>query len=188
MTTVAVLVSLTVLRLPQRKLLQYFSARRRTASISLEAEADVGALVSALHGLPGVVVKSLSVCSVDSTPQRLRPFPQHHPGVDQAPQVLGRALVEGRRLHRHRAAGGPADHLQARPAGGAGLVLVVDHHAVGAGRLALFLVAGLGPGPHRRLHALGMRRPARHQGVHRVVAGGPGNTTSPSPKQTSVSG
>ena len=67
-TTVAVLVSLTALRIPQRKLLQYFSARRRTVSISLEAEADVGALVSALHGLPGVVVKSLSVRSVDSTP------------------------------------------------------------------------------------------------------------------------
>jgi putative Mg2+ transporter-C (MgtC) family protein len=67
-TTVAVLVSLTVLRVPQRKLLGYFSARRRTVSISLEPGADVGAVVSALHGLGGVVVKSLSVRNIDSTP------------------------------------------------------------------------------------------------------------------------
>ncbi len=66
-TTVAVLASLTALRVPQRKVLRYFSARRRTVSIRLESDADVGALVSALHDLPGVVVKSLSVRSVDST-------------------------------------------------------------------------------------------------------------------------
>ncbi|MGH9182983.1 MAG: MgtC/SapB family protein [Acidimicrobiales bacterium] len=65
LTAVAVLVSLVALRAPRRWASTYLSSHRRTVTIRVEPDADVGALVSALHDLERVAVKSVSVRTTD---------------------------------------------------------------------------------------------------------------------------
>jgi putative Mg2+ transporter-C (MgtC) family protein len=64
-TTGALLVSLVGLRAPRRWLVERVGSRRQTVMITPTSPAAIGDIVSALHGRPGVEVRSLSIRKED---------------------------------------------------------------------------------------------------------------------------